>query len=324
MKLAAHTRQKKKVIISKKHYESDATLSTDTGELSSNEFSDISCYTEAGAGMSRVTHSAIRARKAPGLTVMESRKSATVASHGCTLDAQPNSQQLRNSIQMLKGALSEWEANLPTSASEPLPVPLNLDESSSLLAALAKLTPEQATTVRSMLDNKLGAHNTPATRRTPTQKRPFTPFQGSRNPWDQTRPDNSRIKGSTTTKALVPRPEGVEEESLQTQLRDLSLIDNSRVLMVRKINRLGLNSDAPLKRHFSQFGEIERVMVAPTRSKGQLGQANTRVRPAPLGFLVMSKAEAANAALQHGAEHIVDGQTIGVLPFTTHSIEPSA
>merc|ERR1719487_288001 len=108
---------------------------------------------------------------------------------------------------------------------------------------------------------------------------------------------------------------GDSEESLRTQLRDLAEMDNACVLMVRKINRLGLNSAAPLKEYFSRFGAVARVMVAPTRSKAQFGQAKARVRPAPLGFVVMSKSDDANAILAHGAEHIVDGQTIGVFPF---------
>lgn len=247
-------------------------------------------------------------------------------------EQQQNSQQLRQSIRVLKGALEEWESSLPAT-SPPAPAV----ESHPLLEALAKLTPTEAATVRSMLDSKLGSHTTASTLQQPGQvifpvqklpqrvpqrmQRPFTPFQGARTPpWEQ-------AKSNKATPNTVPKGTNMqdgEEESLATQLRDLALMDNACILMVRKINRLGLNSGPLLEDHFSKFGKVDRVMVAPTVSKAKVGfgQAKPRVRPPPLGFVVMSKAEEATAALAHGSEHLVEGQAIGVFSFKSHSIEP--
>merc|ERR1719253_2110151 len=77
---------------------------------------------------------------------------------------------------MLKGALEEWEANLPAQAT-----PQVSANGQALLGALAKLTPEEAATVRSMLDCKLASHTTAAPNNAFQQQhqrmqRPFTPF----------------------------------------------------------------------------------------------------------------------------------------------------
>jgi len=247
-----------------------------------------------------------------------------------------NPQQLRQSIKMLKGALEEWESNLPaTPAPAAAPSPA-AGESQGLFEALAKLTPAEAATVRSMLDCKLAPYSAaPAAYAAPAsmppgqlngpawrmeQQRPFTPFRGATRPAsDQARPFNA------PRNAAPKGPPGLalvkeDDNSLSKQLRDLSEMDNKCVLMVRKINRLGLNSGPPLQEHFSKFGSVDRVMVTPTRSKVQYGQS-ARVRPAPLGFVVMSKPEEVAAILAHGAEHVVQGQSIGVFPFESHTID---
>jgi len=107
-------------------------------------------------------------------------------------------------------------------------------------------------------------------------------------------------------------------------LKDLADIDNARVLMVRKINQLGLDAAPPLKDYLSKFGHVDRVMVAPTRSKAKFGQTKNlpaRVRPAPLGFVVMSTVDEAAAVLAAGSEHVVSGHSIGVFSFQSHDID---
>lgn len=273
---------------------------------------------------------------------------------GLSLDAAipqaTNSQQLRRSIGMLKGALEEWEANLPEVSAPPVPQPPAPAETSSLMAlqqALANLTPQDTACLRTFLDashstgpvnsgmqqpRQNGAWEHAGSRPQQQQQnfnpqaeqrkfasggiqRPFTPFQGNKNaPWDQ-----QAKPAKVARKPAVPEE---DEESLRSHLKDLASIPNAKVLMLRRINRLGLESHAPLQEYFSQFGTVERVMVAPTRAKAKPGQTKARVRAAPLGFLVMSTVEGAQAALKLGAEHIVQGECIGVQQFSSHSIEP--
>jgi len=86
--------------------------------------------------------------------------------------------------------------------------------------------------------------------------------------------------------------------SLRVNLEDLNSIDSQRIVLCRKINRLGFESAKALKTHFSKFGEVERVLVAHCHSKSRTIQ----YRPAGIGFAVMCKAEDAQAALACGHE----------------------
>lgn len=247
------------------------------------------------------------------------------------------SQQLRQSIQMLKGALAEWEANLPetkaSSVQQPPPAPS--DNLAVLQQALTKLSPEQASVVRTFLDKKAnqstpglikdalqqGAQKgpfAPAGRSQPAgMQRPFTPFVGNRTSTEQVK----RPKTAALYRQGKPVLEGCDE-SLRDHLRELAELQSSRVLMVRRINRLGLDSPSILKEYFSRFGTVDRVMVAHTRCKAK-GLEKARVRPAPLGFVVLSKTEEANAALAPGSEHSVNGVDIGVFSFESHPIDES-
>lgn len=239
------------------------------------------------------------------------------ASHSFTPQL-PKSQQLRQSIKMLKGALEEWEANLPRQNVPAAPLQQHatdamgtIDHLADLQQALTKLTPDQASMMRNLLDEKASMVST---------SRPFTPFGASQPPWDQVR---ARLPQKTAPRVNASGP-GFDE-SLKDHLRDLAELDSARVLMVRKINRLGLDSPLKLKEYFSGFGSIERVMVAHTRCPNSRAKATGaekgRVRPAPLGFVVMSRAEDAMAALVKGAEHAIEGVEIGVFPFESHPMD---
>jgi hypothetical protein len=234
-------------------------------------------------------------------------------------------QNVRESIKTLKAVLEDWEKTLPVEA------PGAPTDGNALFDTLAKLTPEQAALVRSMLDNKLAAQAAFHQPRShyPMSSRTFTNYgnggQGRNNAGN---PDARSRKGPshTETSKRGDCPEGMEEESLRTQLRDLAKIPNDRVLMLRRINRLGIDSAALLKAYFSQYGNVDRVMAAPTKTKQAPGQTKMRVRAAPLGFIVFSTAEEANAALDKGqgadgSEHVVAGETIGAFPFTTHEVD---
>jgi len=106
-----------------------------------------------------------------------------------------------------------------------------------------------------------------------------------------------------------------EKDTLRKNLKDLASLDPRLVLIVRKINRLGLESPRMLETYFSQFGAVDKVMVSHSRAKSIYGKASVRVRPAGLGFMVMCSPEAVEAALRLGSDHDVEGTTINVLPF---------
>lgn len=109
-------------------------------------------------------------------------------------------------------------------------------------------------------------------------------------------------------------------ETLRTNLRDLESVDPRRVLIMRKINCLGLASPAMLEAHFSQYGKVESVLISHSRTKSMYGQNPPRVRPAGLGFLVMEKAEDVEAILKLGREQVVQDATIHVHPFESRAV----
>lgn len=105
-------------------------------------------------------------------------------------------------------------------------------------------------------------------------------------------------------------------DTLRMQLRSLIHVNSDRVLILRKINRLGFNSQAVLLQHFSWYGVVERVLVAHSRVKsGRAPPGSLRMRPSGLGFIVMSTVEEAQAILMNGSEHPVNGIIVNVHKF---------
>lgn len=207
------------------------------------------------------------------------------------------------------------------------------DTTSNLMAlkqALDRLAPSEIATVKSILESKMtddavankGPVNKAATHWSPseaclgapTARRPFTPFQGGR-----TQP-MQRCSKVVDTKPTTNQDDS-SVDTLRTFLRDLSLVDNGRVLTLRKISKLGLNSGALLETYFSKFGKVDRIMVSHTLCKNNQHSSKTRVRPAALGFALMSTVDEAEAALKQGESHMVAGVEISVQSFQSHTID---
>jgi len=103
---------------------------------------------------------------------------------------------------------------------------------------------------------------------------------------------------------------------LATHLRAMEDKDPNCIFMVRKINRLGYGSEEILRQHYEQYGRVLEVLLAnnPQAAEG-LSSARMRVRPASLGFVVMSSPEAVRKVLEVGETHIVNGAAITVKCF---------
>lgn len=105
--------------------------------------------------------------------------------------------------------------------------------------------------------------------------------------------------------------------SLATLLKVLELeVDVECVLTVRKIHKLGISSANLLRDHFSQFGEVDRVMLLPSRPKshGGLGTGVVKVRPASMAFVVMRSRQPAIIARLHEI-HTIQEHPIQVQKF---------
>jgi hypothetical protein len=114
----------------------------------------------------------------------------------------------------------------------------------------------------------------------------------------------------------APKAPGGEEETLRTHLRDLQKVEAERVVLVRKINRLGFDSPAALEAHYSRYGTVERILVAHSHVKSQNRRIAARLRPSGLGFVVMGSKEEVEAILSDGPEQMVSGALIRVQIFT--------
>lgn len=100
----------------------------------------------------------------------------------------------------------------------------------------------------------------------------------------------------------------IEKQSLGSYLNYLKQIDAGRILLARKINRLGFNSAAVLTEHYSAYGHVEHVFVPRSRSvaRPQSNRPFVRSRPSGIGFVVMSDSQAVDAILEHG--EVVNGE----------------
>lgn len=141
---------------------------------------------------------------------------------------------------------------------------------------------------------------------------------------------NAVRKGGGPKKRNPEAPIGAADshsgDTLRMHLRSLLQVDSSRVLIVRKINRLGFASPQILREHFSWYGTVENVLVAHSRVKSGGGQAGivSRLRPSGLGFVVMSKGEEALKILAEGPEQQVSGTIIRVQKFERRMSESPA
>jgi len=110
-----------------------------------------------------------------------------------------------------------------------------------------------------------------------------------------------------------PVPTGFEQgETLRTHLEALAEEDANRILIVRRINRLGFESPQHLQKHFSDFGAVCRVFVAHSRVKPSAKRPVPRVRPAGLGFVLMETAEDALKIANSGPQMMINDVSIEV------------
>jgi hypothetical protein len=250
---------------------------------------------------------------------------------------------------MLKQSLEQLEES-HFGAQHAVNHPCESQELFALQEALSRLAPQDAAMVKAFLDSKaeqsasfappslaqaipppaampMGLGSFPGACFPPGHMyggQSYTKPEG-RVPVQQGQHNAARARGERNPRATKGTPQAKSAtndstESLSTHLRDLSIIDNARVIMLRKINHLGIEPNAALEAHFSTFGKVDRVMVSATRTKNANGTAS-RLRPATVGFMVMADAGAVQAAIAGGEEHTVQGVTIMASRFQSHSID---
>jgi len=265
--------------------------------------------------------------------------------------SQNSTHHLRDSIRSVINALNEWEGSTAAEDCQP-----NGEVQSHTLAvleqALSKLTPEDAAMVRTFVDAKLtqgGSHshfqNAESSLKFPAQlpqsaSSDSVPPESSNCEQPATimrkhsaamacsgvkhrQPARARnMQHSTAIPQDFDSKQGAKpvDRSLRANLRELTNFDPARVLMLRRVSYLGLNSQALLEAYFSQFGTVERVMVCHSRSKSVPGHIKGTSVARGLGFLVMRQTKDVDGILAYGPEHVLQGTIVTVGPYGTREL----
>lgn len=99
-----------------------------------------------------------------------------------------------------------------------------------------------------------------------------------------------------------------QDRTLRSIMQVLQDVDVGRIITVRRIKQLGFGSTAALRNHCAQFGAVDRVLVAHSR-------AQTRLRPASLGFIIMGDPEGTQAVLEAGSVQLISDLKVKFASF---------
>jgi len=102
---------------------------------------------------------------------------------------------------------------------------------------------------------------------------------------------------------------------IATHLNELESDDPDKIVIVRKMNRLGLNSAAVLKEHFSRFGVVEKLRLANAHDRKLANSLNARLRPSGIAFVVFKSPAAASQVFAEGETQNVIGVEVSVSRF---------
>lgn len=121
--------------------------------------------------------------------------------------------------------------------------------------------------------------------------------------------------------APLPVTKGPDQTSLRAQLQAIDGVPHDRVLLVRKVQHLGLGSAEAVQAHCSSFGEVDSIHVA--HAPGGRG-CPQRIRPSNLAIVVMGSAEEAERVHSAGAEQVIQGRTVRIERFERRAAGGSA
>lgn len=139
----------------------------------------------------------------------------------------------------------------------------------------------------------------------------------------------AHLEGSLRTR---PTPSSQSNQSsqedystLRSHLTELRSKDQNCIFITRRINKLGFRSREVLHQHFSQYGEVGRVLVAHSKVKPLHDpSAQLRTRPGRLGLIMMQSAESVRHILSLGEEQMVAGHQIQVQCFEKPKVDEAA
>jgi len=119
----------------------------------------------------------------------------------------------------------------------------------------------------------------------------------------------------------VPGQEDNSDFTLRTHLRELQKVELGRIVLIRKISKLGFDSARMLEAHYSRYGKVEKVLVAHSHVKPQHCGQGMRLRPSGLGFVVMSSTREVEGILAGGEHQMVHGVRVCVRRFERRGVK---
>jgi hypothetical protein len=111
---------------------------------------------------------------------------------------------------------------------------------------------------------------------------------------------------------------------IATQLNELQSEDPDKILIVRKINRLGFDSADVLKEHFEEFGKVSKVRLSNAHQKEHSGHFHVRLRPSGIGFVVFESSGAAAKVLAEGETRVIQGVEVHLRAFERRRFDASS
>lgn len=113
-------------------------------------------------------------------------------------------------------------------------------------------------------------------------------------------------------KKLQPFPKRHTIVKIASHLNELEQDDPNKILIVRKINRLGFDSADILISYFEHVGPVAKVRLSSPHEKHGF---NVRLRPSGIGFVVFENADDAARAVALGDTQTIAGAEIIVKAF---------
>jgi hypothetical protein len=102
---------------------------------------------------------------------------------------------------------------------------------------------------------------------------------------------------------------------IASHLNELEKEDPNKILILRRINRLGFKSGEILKEHYERYGEVRKVLLSNAHTRNDDTPYQVRLRPSGIGYVLFERAEDAERALLEGEKQVVAGVEIFARAF---------
>jgi len=126
-------------------------------------------------------------------------------------------------------------------------------------------------------------------------------------------------KANSDTVSVTTEDARAQPWTLKSHLKEVNSGNQACIFVARKIQTLGFHAHKKLREHYSQYGEVTRVLIANRKLKG-IADSHGRIglprtRPGSLGLIVMKSEASVRKILAGGEDQHVAGHLIRVEEF---------